>query len=69
MDKLGANIAAKRMKCGLDQTELAERVGRTSAMISYVERGLKDPSVELLANIAKVLDCSVDELLGKDKTS
>ncbi len=65
MDKLGANIAARRIMCGLDQSELAERVGRSPTAILYIERGQRRPSVELLTNIAKALDCSVDELLGE----
>ncbi len=64
MSELGANIAKKRIQLGLDQSELAERVGRSPTAILYIERGQRDPSVELLTNIAKVLDCSVDELIG-----
>ncbi len=66
MSELGTNIAAKRMKCGLNQMELAERVGRSPTAILYIERNQRRPSVELLANIAKALDCSVDELLGNE---
>ncbi len=69
MSELGANIAAKRIKCGLNQMELAERVGRSPTAILYIERGQRNPSVELLTSIAEVLDCSVDELLGREKTS
>ncbi len=67
MSELGANIAKKRIQCGLDQSELAERVGRSPTAILYIERGQRRPSVELLVNIAKALDCSVDELIGGSK--
>ena len=69
MSKLGYNIKNRRESIGLEQTELAERVKTTQAMISYIENGSKIPSVALLTAIADVLGSSVDELLGRNKTA
>lgn len=48
---------------GLAQKELADEVGVSEAMLSYILRGLKEPSVATLVRIAKSLGCSVDELI------
>ena len=41
---------------------MAERAGVSTQYLSEVERGLKDPSSEMLAAIAGALDLSVREL-------
>lgn len=65
MNKLGYNLKCRREVIGLDQRELAERVGSSQSIISYIEKGIKIPSVALLTAIADVLDCSIDMLLGR----
>ncbi len=65
---IGKNVKLKREACGLDQCELAERVGISQAMVSHIEAGRKFPSVPLLADIAKALHCTMDELTA-DKTA
>ncbi len=65
---IGTNIRSRREAEGLDQTEFAERVHVTQVMISYIENGRKAPSVPLLADIAKALHCTMDELAA-DKTA
>ena len=65
MNKLGYNLKCRREAVGLDQQELAERVGSSQSIISYIEKGIKIPSVALLTAIADVLDCSIDMLLGR----
>ena len=66
---LGANVRNYREKCGLDQTELAERIHVSQTMVSHIEAGRKLPSVTLLADIAKVLDCSLDDLVRDSRTA
>ena len=46
--------------------ELAEEVGVTEAMISYIIRGLRDTTVGTMVRIAKRLGVKVDELLVKE---
>ena len=62
---LGANIAARRTACGLNQSELAERVKVSNPMMSRIESGSRPPSVNLHVEIADVLDASTDKLLGR----
>lgn len=56
-----------RLKAGMTQTELAEKSGVFQAEISKAEKGVKDLKGRNWASIARVLDCSIDELLGMTK--
>lgn len=66
---IGKNIRNRREEFGLDQSELAERVGVSQTMISHIEKDRKNPSIGLLADIAKVLNCTMDELVHETKTA
>lgn len=60
---VGENIRNAREKAGLTQAYLAEQAGVTQAMLCQIERGTKNPSLQLGAEIAKTLNCSLDSLL------
>lgn len=53
-----------RLKAGMTQTELAEKSGVLQTEISRAEKGVKDLKGMNWVSIARVLGCSVDELLG-----
>ena len=59
---IGENIKKIREGRGIKQSELAERVGVTQSMMSQIERGSKAPSMPLGAELAKVLECRMDDL-------
>ncbi len=61
---VGKNVKRYREENGLNQTELAEKVNISQAMIARIESGTKLPSVAILKNIADVLHCSMDELVS-----
>jgi len=44
--------------------EMAQRIGVSEAMMSYIIRGLREPNVATLVRIAKELDVTVDELVS-----
>lgn len=58
-EKIKSLIAEKK----LEQKDVAEAVGVSEQMISYIVRGLREPSVTVLSRIAKVLDCAPGELI------
>lgn len=60
---LGKNIKNLREERNMQQSELAEKVGVTQAMVCQIERGTKNPSLQTGLEIAKALGCTVDELL------
>jgi transcriptional regulator with XRE-family HTH domain len=61
---IGARIRQKRLEGGLSQTGLAEKIGVSPPAINRFEKGIKTPSIETLAKLAKALGASTDFLLG-----
>lgn len=61
---VGKNVAKYRKAKGLSQQELADRVHVTQAAIARLEKDTRTPSFEIMAQIADVLECSLDDLHG-----
>src|SRR6476659_881976 len=61
---LGLRIAKLRKDRGFTQTELAEKLGLTQAIVSDYERVRLRPHPGVLTGFAKTLDVTADELLG-----
>ena len=60
---LGQRIRAIRTKKGITQMELAERIDRSPAYMSYVETAYKFCSLDTLVRVANELNVSTDDLL------
>ena len=56
-------LAELMEKRGILASELANQVGISNPMMSYIARGMKQPSVEVLVRIAGALGCKVDDLI------
>jgi transcriptional regulator with XRE-family HTH domain len=65
-NKMNAIIKLRR-KQGLSQVQLAEKLNITQGAVSQWEMGLSKPKSEILPELAKALDCTIDELFKKDK--
>lgn len=59
----GERLKALLDEKGIQQAELAENVGVSQAFISYLIKGLKQPSLVLLKRIADYLHVPIDELV------
>ncbi|WP_353649859.1 helix-turn-helix transcriptional regulator [Nakamurella sp. A5-74] len=59
----GARLRARRTELGRTLGEVAQRAGISPQYLSEVERGLKDPSSEMLASICGALQLDLAELL------
>lgn len=59
---VGEIIRIRREKLGITQGDLAEDVGISQAMICQIERGTKNPSLQVGREIARCLRCSMDDL-------
>lgn len=59
-EKLKALMAQR----GVSQTELARVAGVSEAFVSYVIRGYKMPSVDVLKRIADFLEVTIDWLIA-----
>jgi len=62
---LAQNLRAYRRKKGWSQERLAFECGLHRTYVSGVERGVRNPTVSVLAKIAAVLDCSPSALLDE----
>lgn len=60
---VGENIRFRRESLGYSQVYVAEEVGISQAMLCQIERGTKNPSLQVSAGIAKLLKCSLESLL------
>ncbi|MCX4378728.1 MAG: helix-turn-helix transcriptional regulator [Lachnospiraceae bacterium] len=66
---LGERLQQKRSSMKLSQKEVANAVGVNPSVISNYENGERTPSVEVLMSLASLYHCSVDYLLGIEKSS
>ena len=66
---IGANIKAKRRELGLNQEDLAAKLGLTQANVSRIEASVRGPSAEVLLSIAEAFGCDVRELMGVSEHS
>jgi transcriptional regulator with XRE-family HTH domain len=62
-ERVGLNVQRLRRNAGLSQEECAHRAKVHQTYLSGVERGVRNPTVMVLAKIAKALGVEADELL------
>lgn len=60
---IGKNIQEVRESQNLTQAETAERVGITQAALCQIERGTRNPSLQVAASLAVVLGCKIERFL------
>lgn len=63
---LASNIKEARQIKNVSQEQLAEMIDVNQAFVSQLERGVRVPTVAMLEQIADVLGCSLDYLVGRD---
>jgi transcriptional regulator with XRE-family HTH domain len=59
---VGRELRSERQERGERLTDVAERAGVSTQYLSEVERGLKDPSSEILSAVAGALGLTVRQL-------
>jgi transcriptional regulator with XRE-family HTH domain len=62
VESLGDYLKAQRREARLSLRQLAEQAGVSNPYLSQIERGLRRPSAEVLAQIAKALRISAESL-------
>jgi len=60
---LGANVRAIREKLGWSQDRLSDESGLHRTYISGIERGIRNPTVEIVGRLADTLGVSAATLL------
>jgi Zn-dependent peptidase ImmA (M78 family)/transcriptional regulator with XRE-family HTH domain len=69
MSKLGARIARLREARGLTGQQLGDALGLSRSQISKIEHGSRKLEVSELAEIADILEVSLAELLGTERST
>lgn len=64
---IGERIKEFRLKAGLTQSELAEKLGIPYQSIGQWERGLRSPKIETLQKIASALGVPLSQLLTQNE--
>lgn len=62
MERFGEFIRRLRIEKGLNQTQLAAKIGIDSGGLSKIETGKKDLKEEKLQKLAKVIGINIEEL-------
>lgn len=63
---VGSNIRRLRENKKIQQKFLAEKAGITQSMLSQIEKGIKNPSLQIGKEIADILGCKMEDLLAED---
>lgn len=64
---LGANIRLARERKGWSQDKLSEESGLHRTYISGIERGVRNPTIEIVHKISSTLGVSIGELFEEEK--
>lgn len=64
---IGENIRAYRRKIDWTQEQLADRLGVSGQSVSRWENGATYPDMEFLPIMARLFECTTDDLLGCGK--
>ena len=67
--RIGANIMKARKAKGYTQMTLADALGVSFQAVSNWERGQTCPDIANLSELSRVLDISIDELLGNKRAA
>lgn len=60
---VGENIHQIRLSKGLLQEYVAAEAGISQAMLCQIERGTKNPSLQVAKEIADIFGCQLDDFL------
>jgi transcriptional regulator with XRE-family HTH domain len=61
--RFGTVVRERRIAAGLSQEQLAEAAGLHPTYVGMVERGIRNPTLDVAARIAKALKISLPRLL------
>lgn len=64
---LGSNIRKFRQEKNLKQEDLANKLGKSTSVISNWEKGINRPDADTIGQICKILSITPNELFDWDK--
>ena len=62
-------LREEREKRGLSMTVLGVRAGLSQQMISYVERGMRNPSLDTLIRVTDAMEVDLAELIARARVT
>ena len=62
------NVKRRRKRLGLTLEQLSDKCGVSRSMLSEIERGAKNPTIQVACQIAEALDTTLSYLLGEQQT-
>lgn len=65
MKKYGQILKNERIARKISQDKLAKEIGITQAQISYYEKDINIPSIDICEKLADYYGISIDELVGR----
>lgn len=68
MYDLGTKLKTIRQKRGITQKELAHRLNKSASAVSSYESNAQLPPLDVIEDIARILNVSIDYLVGTDKS-
>ena len=57
------NIKTMRERAGVSQAELSRKIDISQPFLCKIERGKRKPTLDMAIETAKVLGCTIDELV------
>lgn len=67
--RFGDRIRAGRVEKGITQEKLGELIEKSTEHISYLERGERSPSFEVILDVAQALDLPIASLMSLEESS
>lgn len=64
-EAVGRAIAKQRVRCGMTQEDVAERLAIGNEAVSRIERGLVIPNIARLFDFASIFQCKAADLLSE----
>lgn len=63
LKQFGRNVKAERIRKGLTQEALAEKIGVNREYISKIERGTANMSLKKIVNLTNFIDADIKDIL------
>lgn len=67
LENFGEMVRKKRRQAELSQEELAEKLGIHRTYMSFIERGIRNPSLLMVFKISRALKIKLPDLFEFDK--
>lgn len=67
LKNFGEQVRIKRKEAELSQEELADKIGVHRTYMSFIERGIRNPSLLMTFKISRALKLKLPELFEFDK--